>query len=94
MGLGYKRSVGDMKDSSKKNFSIDNFAPNTVGRLGIVYNNTRWYAGFSAIIRSNRYRKELLSTHNTFGSMNAYIGYNFGLKKKYKPKEIENKFIF
>jgi len=94
VGLGYKRSVGDMKDSSKKNFSIDNFAPNTVGRLGIVYNNTRWYAGFSAIIRSNRYRKELLSTHNTFGSMNAYIGYNFGLKKKYKPKEIENKFIF
>ena len=58
-----------------------------LGRFGLVYNNTRWYAGMSAIVHSYNYRKGRFVANNTFGSMNAYVGYNLGLKKKYKEKK-------
>ena len=86
MGIGNQKSVGN-STIDDEDFSIENLSPHAVGRFGLVYNNTRWYAGFSAIIHSNWYRKSRLSTNNTFGSMNAYVGYNFGLKKKYRKNK-------
>jgi len=47
----------------------------------------RWYAGASVIVRMNNYHKSRFSTNNIFGSMNMYVGYNFGLKKKYRRTE-------
>ena len=55
-----------------------------IGRFGLVYNNMRWYAGASVIVRMNNYHKSRFSTNNIFGSMNMYVGYNFGLKKRYR----------
>ena len=56
-------------------------------RFGMVYNNTRWYAGWSAILRTNNYHTSRFTANNIFGSFNAYIGYNFGLKKRYRKKK-------
>ena len=53
----------------------------------VVYNNTRWYVGASAILRTNNYRTSRFRANNVFGSLNAYIGYNFMLKDKYKKKK-------
>ncbi|MBQ9357615.1 MAG: DUF4421 domain-containing protein [Prevotella sp.] len=84
--MAYKKSVGDMVGDNKEGFDFQNVNLNAIGRFGIVYNNMRWYAGASVILHSNNYRKPRFSTNNTFGSMNMYVGYNFGLKKKYKKK--------
>lgn len=89
LALAYKQSSGDVNEKSgiPKSFSFSKINPNVVGRFALVYNNMRWYAGFSAIIRSNYYFESRFSTTNTFGNMNMYVGYNFGLKKKYRNKK-------
>lgn len=87
LALAYKRSVGETEgDSDDSHFSFSKINPNIIGRFGLVYNNTLWYAGASAIIRSNYYFNSRFSTNNTFGNMYLYVGYNFGLKKKYRKK--------
>ena len=44
----------------------------------MVWNNTRWYAGWSAILHSYNYKKSQFSTNSFFGSLNFYVGLNFG----------------
>jgi len=89
LALGYKQSSGDVNERSgmPKSFSVTKINPNLIGRFALVYNNMRWYAGFSAIVRSNTYYESRFSTTNTYGNMNLYVGYNFGLKKKYRNKD-------
>lgn len=84
LGLAHKRSTGDVEGDPQAGFSFENVNLDVVGRFGVVYNNMRWYAGMSAIVRSNNYHKPRFRTNNTFGSINLYIGYNFGLKGKYR----------
>ncbi len=85
--LAYKKSSGDMTDVLQEGFSFENVDFNGIGRFGLVYNNTRWYAGLSAIVRTYNYHESQFSTNNTFGTINLYAGYNFGLKKKYRKKQ-------
>ena len=54
-------------------FNIDG-----VGRFGVVWNNMRWYAGANAIVHTYNYKKPEFSTNNMFGSINIYVGVNFG----------------
>lgn len=84
LGVGYKKSSGDVAGSGLKNFNFENLNLDAIGRFALVYNNMRWYAGISAFIHSYNYRKSRIDTNNTFGSMNMYVGYNFGLMKKYR----------
>ncbi len=97
--VGYKRTKGETNNNvwdsfdprnslgfSDGNFSINNINLDGIGRFALVYNNTRWYAGASAIIHSYSYRKSRFATDNVFGSLNAYIGYNFGARGPYKKK--------
>ena len=83
LAICYKSSYGEIADE-KKGFSFDKVNMDGIGRFGMVYNNTRWYAGWSAILRTNNYRTSRFTANNIFGSFNAYIGYNFLLKKKYR----------
>lgn len=89
LSVAYKKSTGDIAaegDDAATGFSFEKVNLDAVGRFGVVYNNMRWYAGMSAIIRTNNYHKPRFRTNNTFGNVNLYIGYNFGLKGKYKRK--------
>lgn len=83
VALAYKTSYGKTADE-KKGFDFEKVNVDGIGRFGLVYNNMRWYAGASAIIRTNNYRTSRFTADNIFGSFNVYIGYNFMLKKKYK----------
>lgn len=83
LALCYKSSYGEVADE-KRGFSFDKVNIDAIGRFGMVYNNTRWYAGWSAILRTNNYHTSRFTASNVFGSFNAYIGYNFLLKKKYR----------
>ena len=80
LAIGHKRSTGDMEHDGfrLRDFSFRNFNLDGVGRFGMVWNNTRWYAGWSAILHSYSYRKSQFSTNSVFGSLNIYFGYNFG----------------
>ena len=89
MALGYKRSYGKMVGDAQNGFTFRNFNVDGIGRFALVYNNMRWYAGASAIFHTYNYRKSRFQTNNTFGSLNVYVGVNFGLKKKYRQKESE-----
>jgi hypothetical protein len=82
--FAYKYSVADNKEGRDNGFDFKNVNVDGVGRFGLVYNNMRWFAGMNIILNSYNYRKPRFATNNIFGSMNLYVGYNFGLKKKYK----------
>ena len=84
--LGYKKSRGDVYGTGNHGFSFDNVNLDGIGRFALVYNNMRWYAGASAILHTNNYRTSRFRSFNVFGSMNLYLGYNFGLRKQYKNK--------
>ena len=62
-------------------FSFNNFNLDGIGRFGIVWNNTKWYAGASTVIYTYNYKKEQFSTNSSFGSLNIYVGVNFGRKR-------------
>ncbi len=87
LALAYKYSKGNVESDEGKGFSIHNINVDGIGRFGLVYNNTRWYAGANAIVRSYNYRKPRFAVNNVFGSLNFYVGYNFGKKAKYKNKK-------
>ena len=80
LSLGYKGSSGDSNNSvfTFKDFSFHNFNIDGVGRFGLVYNNMKWFAGASAIFHTYNYRKSQFYTNSIFGSVNIYIGFNFG----------------
>lgn len=84
LALAYKQSDGDI-DERKSTFAIgdfnfDDINLDGIGRFGIVWNNTKIYAGMSTIIHSFNYRKSQFSTNNVFGSLNFYVGINIGRK--------------
>lgn len=83
LAVGYKHSWSEVEEQSFsfKNFSFGNFNLDGIGRMGLVYNNMRWYAGASAIFHTYYYRKSQFSTNTTFGSINIYVGFNFGRRK-------------
>ena len=80
LAVGHRRSTGKMDRGSfqLRDFSFRNFNLDGVGRFGMVWNNTRWYAGWSAILHSYNYKKSQFSTNSFFGSLNFYVGLNFG----------------
>ena len=93
--LAYKKTKSESSDDAKpwkfSNFSFSNFNLDGIGRFGLVYNDTRWYAGASAIIRAYTYRKAQFAANNVFGSLNFYMGYNFGARGPYKKNKKVNK---
>ena len=79
--VGYKHSKGDMtnkNDEHSRDFNFRNFNLDGILRLGIVWNNMRWYAGSNVVFHGYNYRRKQFSTNNFFGSLNFYVGYNFG----------------
>ena len=83
--LGYKTSNGKTL-GEPDGFSFGKVNLDGIGRFALVYNNTRWYAGASAILRTNNYRAPRFTASNIYGTFNTYVGYNFMLRKRYKKK--------
>lgn len=88
LALAYKTSLGSTADE-KRGFDFTKVNVDMIGRFALVYNNTKWYAGASAILHSNNYHTTEFKANNIFGSFNAYIGFNFRLKERYREKKNE-----
>lgn len=86
LGVAYNQSSSDTEHEKRNfiDFSFKNINFDGIGRFGLVWNNTKLYAGASAIIHSYNYKKEQFSTNNSFGSLNIYFGVNFGRIKEKK----------
>lgn len=79
--LAYKRTKGDTSVSTSgflRSFDVRNFNLDGILRMGVVWNDTRWFAGANAIFHTYNYKKAQFSTNNIFGSVNFYVGLNFG----------------
>lgn len=81
--LGYKRSSGTSlrERISWKDFTVKNYNLDGIGRMAIVWNNTRWYAGMNGVMHTYRYRKSRFSANSVFGNFNLYVGMNFGKRR-------------
>lgn len=87
MALAYKTSKGEVSkhaDFPFNDFNFKNFNIDGIGRFGVVWNNDNFYAGASSVLHSYNYKKSRFSTSSYFGSLNIYMGMNFGLKREYK----------
>ena len=89
LAVSYKRATGDLQKehSLLRDFSFNNLSLDGVGRFGMVWNNTKWYGGASAILHAYNYHKPQFRTNNFFGNVNIYFGLNLGKKKHYKIKD-------
>ncbi len=87
LALAYKESFTANEANESKGFSFNNFNFDGIGRFGVVWNNTRWYAGASAIVRAYNYYKSRFAANNIFGDFNIYVGLNFGPRGPYKKKK-------
>lgn len=65
-------------------FNLDNFNFDVTGRVGLVWNNTKYFGGLSLIVHNYNYRHNRLSINNTFGTLNLYVGLNFHKRKAYR----------
>ena len=75
-----------LEKNKTSGFDFSNFNVDGIGRFGIVWNNTKWYAGASAIVRAYNYHKSRFAANNIFGDLNIYVGLNFGPRGPYKKK--------
>ncbi len=91
IGLSYKQTISDsergfdafrLSFTNLRDFKFSDLTFDFMGRLGLVYNTGKWFAGLSAIIHSYNYSTDNFSTNNSFGTINIYAGLNFGRKKK------------
>lgn len=77
-----KRLRGDELFVSLKNLNFD-----CISRLGIVWNNTRCFAGLSLVAHMYNYTKGRLTLTNGMNYLNLYVGFNFNKKKEYRRKK-------
>lgn len=85
VGLAYNQAKNENRSilfqDFIENFDIKNINADLVSRVGLVYNNMRWYAGLSAVFHSYNYKKDQFYTNNSFGYLNIYVGFNFGKRR-------------
>ena len=81
--IGYKHSKikSDEEQSILKNINAD-----LVSRIALVYNNSRYFVGLSAVSHTYTYRRKALSIINGFGVLNIYSGINLFRKKEKESK--------
>lgn len=87
LALAYKHTKSENTEYNDHGFNINNVNIDGIARFGLVYNNMKWYSGLSAILHSYNYKKSRFEANNWFGSINVYVGFNFGLKKEYRKKQ-------
>jgi len=87
--ISYKHSSGEMNKKNVRDplFDFNNINLDQNLRIGLIWNNTRWYAGANAVLNVNNYHNNDFSASNIYGTANVYVGYNFGLRKEYRKKK-------
>ncbi len=69
------------EDSKFRHFSFDKLNFDFITRLGLVYNNSKYFAGMSFRFHSFDYKNRKVAMNNSFAYLNFYVGLNFKRKK-------------
>lgn len=82
----YKRSriYSQYEENNDRHHNI-NF--DLITRAAIVYNNSKYFAGVSWVGHTYDYKQEYFSMKNTLGTLQFYVGFNFGKKRQYRDKK-------
>jgi hypothetical protein len=85
--LAYKKSrIDDVSyaDHWTRDLNVD-----FISRLGVVYNNAKYFAGASLLTHTYDYRKQNFALTNSFSTLRVYAGFNFWRKKAKEKKKKE-----
>lgn len=83
--IAYKTSRIEKVQKETNNW-YQNFNIDFILRAGVVYNNSKYFAGTSFVGRTYDYYRNNFSLNNGFGTLQVYAGFNFYLKKQYRKK--------
>lgn len=72
----------ETRDGDFLNFRFDKLNVDFIVRLGLVWNNTKYFAGCSFIVHTFDYSSSSFELSNSFGSLNFYVGFNFDRRVK------------
>lgn len=79
--LGFRKSHGERVTGKTFWTGMKDMNFDCLLRLGLVWNNTRWFAGASAVSHIFDYQRDRLSLTNAVCYINVYVGFNF-LRRK------------
>ena len=81
--IAYKMSLLTTEEN-KENESYRNFNLDFIVRCGVVYNNSKYYAGTSFLGKTCDYQRNNFALYSGFGTLQIYAGFNFCLRKAYR----------
>lgn len=82
--IAYTHSELENNSNFLRDLRFHNLNIDFICRIGLVYNNAKYFGGLSFITHSFNYKKSQFSMNNSFGSINLYVGLNFLRKKEYR----------
>ena len=82
--IGFKKSRGERIEAQEIWKNIRNFKFDFIGRAGLVWNNTRWFAGVSFVTHLYDFQKDNYSVSNNISYLNIYAGFVFNRKRQYR----------
>lgn len=82
--VGLRKAQGEKLKGREVLLDIKNLSFDCTSRIGLVWNNSHWFAGASFISHLYLYRKSRLSHTNSVNYANLYVGFFFNRKKEYR----------
>ena len=82
--VGYKQAKGERISGEKFWMNIKNMNVDFITRLGLVWNNSVWFAGASFVNHLYDYRRDRFSISNSVSYLNIYFGLCFNRRKEYR----------
>ncbi len=83
--IAYKKAKTD-DTPNKHNHWMEDLNFDLITRAGVVYNNSKYFAGASLVTHTYDYRKKTFSLTNSFATLRVYVGFNFWKKNEYRGK--------
>lgn len=82
--IGLRKAKGEKINGREVLLDLKNLSFDCTSRVGLVWNNTHWFAGASFISHLYLYRKSNLSLTNSVNYANIYVGFFFNRKKEFR----------
>ncbi|MDY5087683.1 MAG: DUF4421 domain-containing protein, partial [Alloprevotella sp.] len=84
--FGLRHSKGERMNTDDLWVSMKRFNFDFIGRVGLVWNNSKYFAGLSAVTHIYDYKKEGYSLSNMVNYVNVYVGFMFARKSQYRHR--------
>lgn len=84
--IGFKQAHGEQLRGEDIWLNMKNLKFDFLGRSGLVWNNTHYFAGASLVTHLYDYQKNTYNVRNLITYVNIYAGLTFGRKKQYRNR--------